>query len=365
MTKLFLWRKLLRVLYLFVVVFIFLELGLRFYNPLHFRVRGNKILLPVSQQQIIKNNINPKLDPVIINTRNALGFRGPEKPANWDECLTIVTVGGSNTECHFLSDNKTWPWLLEKQLQRSFQNVWLNNAGIDGHSTFGHQILLNDYLLKLKPKFILFMTGINDVENDRPSFHDELNRKGGYSDFKHFIVNNSEVLNTAWNLLRGWRTQKLVNTTSNMLDLKKGDSLIMSEQQIEERKAKQKKFLAGYRERLGQLIDTCKRHGIQPVFMTQATQFGLGQDPVTGVNLATFKLGDDMNGKCLFDVLELYNDEMKTVCRQKNIPVIDLAKLMPKNSLYFYDQTHFTNAGSEKVAEIIAPELANIIRPSR
>jgi lysophospholipase L1-like esterase len=364
MTNFFLRRKLLYLLYLFVVVFILLEIALRIFNPLHFRIRGNKILLPVSQKQIIRNDINPKLDSVVVNTRNAIGFRGPERPANWDEHLTIVSVGGSTTECHFLSDDKTWTWLLGKKLEDSLDNVWMNNAGFDGHSTFGHQVLLNDYLVKLRPKIVLFMTGINDVENDQPSFFDELNRKGGYADFRHFIVNNSEVLNTVWNLLRGWRAQKMNNTTSGMLDLRKGTSMVMSEEQINERKRKQQKYLAGYKIRLEQIIDTCKRYNMRPVFITQASQLGYGRDPVTGVDLATLKLGDDMNGKCFEDVLQLYNDQMKEVCKAKNVAVIDLAKLLPKNSLYFYDRTHFTNAGAQKVAEIIAPRLTAIIRSS-
>jgi hypothetical protein len=55
---------------------------------------------------------------------------------------------------------------------------------------------------------------------------------------------------------------------------------------------------------------------------------------------------------------------MKEVCKEKNVAVIDLAKLLPKSSLYFYDRPHFTNAGTEKVAEIIAPRLTAIIRSS-
>lgn len=354
-------RKFLYFLYLFLVVFILLEIVLRIYNPLQFRIRGNQILLPINQKQTIKNTINPKLDPVIINTRNGLGFRGPEKPANWDSCLTIVTVGGSTTECHFLSDDKTWSYQLEQQLKPSFKNLWLNNAGFDGHSSFGHQVLLNDHLVKIKPKMVLFYAGINDVENEQPTFHDELNRKGGYSDLKHYIFNNSEVLNVGLNLVRGWRAQKLNNTTEEMLDLKKATPLIMTEQQITERKKRQQKFLTAYRERLGQLIDTCKQYGILPVFMTQAMLPGHGIDSVTGVNLETFDYGVGMNGRCLWEVLELYNDVMRQVCTQKNVPVIDFAKQMPKNSLYYYDAAHFTNAGAMKVAEIIAPQLKTII----
>lgn len=361
MTKSSLRRKFLYCLYLFIVVFVLLEIVLRIYNPFQFRIRGNQILLPINQKQIIKNTLNPKLDSVIINTRNGLGFRGPEKPANWDSCLTIITVGGSTTECHFLSDNKTWSFQLEQQLKSSFKNLWLNNAGFDGHSSFGHQVLLNDHLIKIRPKMVLFYAGINDVENDQPTFHDELNRRGGYSDLKHFIFNNSEVLNVGLNLVRGYRAQRLNNTTDEMLDLQKATPKVMTEQQIVERKGQQQKYLAAYKERLGQLIDTCKQHNVMPVFMTQAMLLGYGIDPVTGVNLETVDYGTGMNGRCLFEVLELYNDVMRNICAQKNVPVIDLAKLMPKNSLYYYDAVHFTNAGALKVAEIVAPELKRII----
>lgn len=70
-----------------------------------------------------------------------------------------------------------------------------------------------------------------------------------------------------------------------------------------------------------------------------------------------------MSGKCAWQVLQLYNDEVRKICAEKRVEMIDLAKLMPKNSLYFYDEAHFTNAGTEKVAEIINealdPWLAN------
>src|SRR5579859_594591 len=114
--------------YLVLSVFLLLEIALRIYNPFHLRLKGNKILLPVNLTTTIVNKINPKLDPVIVNTRNGLGFRGPVPPSEWDRTLTILTVGGSTTECHFLNDERTWPFLLGKSLSDSFRNCWLNNA---------------------------------------------------------------------------------------------------------------------------------------------------------------------------------------------------------------------------------------------
>ena len=91
-------------LYLFFIVFVSLEIILRIYNPFHFRLKGDKIILPVNQVEVIRNEINPRLDKIIINKRNSLGFRGPEKPREFEKALSIITVGGSTTECHFLSD---------------------------------------------------------------------------------------------------------------------------------------------------------------------------------------------------------------------------------------------------------------------
>src|SRR5580704_17588568 len=96
--------KLLYMLYFFIFIFIALEIFLRIYNPFHFRLKGDRILLPINQEVRIRNTINPKLDSLIINTRNALGFRGPDTPANFRQVLSIITVGGSTTECRFLSD---------------------------------------------------------------------------------------------------------------------------------------------------------------------------------------------------------------------------------------------------------------------
>jgi hypothetical protein len=42
------------------------------------------------------------------------------------------------------------------------------------------------------------------------------------------------------------------------------------------------------------------------------------------------------------------------------VEVIDLARLMPKNSRYFYDMSHFTNAGAAEVADLLAQALSKV-----
>lgn len=389
-------RKFVRIagycIYLFLAVFILLEIGLRVYNPFHFRLKGDRIVLPANQKQIITNRINPKLDSVIVNTRNSLGFRGEELPsgvarsgpaagsglaaggglaagadtgaAPADGLLKVIAVGGSTTECHFLTDDKTWPYLLGKKLSDSFTHCWLNNAGLDGHSTYGHIVLLNGLVKQLRPSVVLFLTGINDVENNAPTFHDKLNTRGAFADLKHYLVENSEVLSLVVNLSRGWKAQRFNNTTNALLVLDSSRRLVLSDTVVTQRLRLQAPYLLAYRQRLQQLADTCTAWHILPVFITQPNLFGVGRDPVTGADLALYPTDDadpKMNGRLIWSMLEKYNDVTRSMCAEKGYPLIDLASEMPKNSLYFYDMSHFTNAGAERVASIVDSALVPVL----
>jgi hypothetical protein len=357
-------RRVAYAVYLFVLVLVLLEIALRIYNPFHFRLKGDKIILPVNQKEIITNTINPKLDSLVVNTRNSLGFRGPEPPRDRDRRLTVIAIGGSTTECHFLNDDRTWPFLLGRALADSFPGCWLNNAGLDGHSTYGHTVLLNDYVKKLHPSVVLFLTGINDVETAGPLFHDKLSTQNAYPDFGHFIVNNSEVLSLVLNIARGWRAQRFNNTTNSMLVLDSNRRLMLPDTVMQQRLARQASYLAAYRRRLTGLADTCLAWHIVPVFLTQPNQFGAGRDPLTGADLETYPVDPsdtEINGLLIWKILEEYNDVARSVCLEKGLPMIDLAHLLPKNSLYFYDMSHFTNQGAEKVSEVLTAAMVPVL----
>src|SRR5678815_4618545 len=105
-------KTLLYTVYLFISVVILLEIALRIYNPFHFRVKGDHIILESGKKYIVDNSNIPVLDKTIVHTKNRLGFRGPEKPPDFYNRLSIVTIGGSATECAYLNDGKTWTDVL-------------------------------------------------------------------------------------------------------------------------------------------------------------------------------------------------------------------------------------------------------------
>ena len=136
---------------------------MRFYNPLGFRIKGDNIILPVNKTEILHHDNPTKIDALVVHHNNSLGFKGPEPPRDFANWLTVVTVGGSTTECLEIAEDKTWPHVLGVDLQRDFNKLWLDNAGFCGQSTYGHYILMHDFIDKLQPKVAIFLIGINEV----------------------------------------------------------------------------------------------------------------------------------------------------------------------------------------------------------
>jgi hypothetical protein len=85
------------------------EVSLRFYNPLGFRIKGDNIILPVNKTEILHHYNCTKIDALVVHHNNSLGFKGPEPPKDFADWLTVVTVGGSTTECLEIAADKTWP----------------------------------------------------------------------------------------------------------------------------------------------------------------------------------------------------------------------------------------------------------------
>ncbi|RZL44246.1 MAG: hypothetical protein EOP00_20580 [Pedobacter sp.] len=316
------------------------------------------MILQVNQKLTFKNNNVRGLEPYIVNTKNSLGFRGEEPPKDIENKLSVITIGGSTTACLYLSDGKDWPNILAQKLKVKFPGIWLNNAGFDGHSTFGHQILLDDYILKLKPKYVLFLVGINDVERES-NYLVASGCAKNYSDslgWKAKLVEHLEVASLVHNLYLVYLAKSKSVTHFN-LDLENVETLQMSEPEIETELIKQKKYLGNYGIRIQGLINTCRKNKIEPVFITQPLLFGNCIDPVTKKDLGKIKFNNTRNGLAEWQILELYNDVTRNTCRQKNVLYIDLAQKMPKNSAFFYDGMHFTNSGAAMVAKIIETDL--------
>ena len=355
----------------FTVSFVLLEILFCFYRPFELRVRGGRISLPMNCKTVFSNHSFSKLDPQVIQTRNSLGFRGQDPPADFSNYLTVITIGGSTTECFYLSDDRTWPARLGTRLEEKFPHVWINNAGLDGHSTHGHLCLLDQYVTSLRPKVVLFLIGLNDVGNQGPLIFDRrlerTARQGRNTAEKtyFFILQHSAVFSLLDNFRRYRKAVRAGLTHANVdhrqLVLDAANTQETSEKewlQILEQHRVQ--YLPRYEQRVRQLIETCRVQGIVPVFLTQPALYGPAVDDVTQVDLRLVNV-NGMSGNTRWKILELYNDVTREVAAKERLLLIDLGAQMPKSSRYFYDYHHFTNAGADAVADLICGELTDFL----
>ncbi len=358
----FIKKRLLYWVYLFFITIVFLEIILRVYYPFQRKIRGHKWEMSTNITYHLKNNFNKKLDSIVINKRNGIGFRGEDPTSDINERLTIVTIGGSTTACTFLSEGKTWTDRLGIKLKELYPSLWINNAGLDGHSTYGHLNLMYYYFpeLSFKPKIALFLIGANDVDrNDLASIDSSLN-KNIFFETKKWLMEHSETINflndLKWELHPGD-----IFTDKQNWNFTHFQSVHLTPEYIDSALQKQDMILGSFRKRLNELIELCTKYNIQPLLITQPSIFGDGTlgggDPA--IDFHVFKTRE--NGQLFWMKLELYNNITKEVAREKQVPCIDLATLMPKDTLYYYDIVHYTNEGAQKVACIIYDGMKNYL----
>lgn len=375
------WAAIIIVLFNLIIIFLLCECALRIWQPFEMRVKYNKIILPVNKKYIIRNLETAKLDKVIIHTKNSIGFRGSEPPSDFSDCLTMVAIGGSTTECFYLSDGKTWEDRLAEKLRKDFNKVWINNAGLDGHTTFGHLILLQDYIVKLRPKFILLLIGLNDTYRDKLSDWEKRNIQEYTIEPTKGLVNSlaaySEVLSSYIYVKNYYRTKtnglghsiilfdKTAPTNNRIFnkqfDLKTLEAYNPQTETINlQNPFIMTRVLDNYKKRIVKIIDTARYNSIEPIFITHPVLYGNVVDDVSGVNLANISV-DGMSGSMAWKKLEMYNDVLRKIREEYHVRVVDLARELPKSSIYFYDLYHYNNEGAEKVAKILYKDLKPIL----
>lgn len=350
---------LLYLVYLVLIVGVILEILLRIFNPLPQRLVGDQIVLPKNQKYFLPNKHFTKISHNATHTKNGLGFRGEDwTPEKVSGKITILTIGGSTTECFQLDDKKAWPYLLEKQLAAKHP-VWLNNAGLNGHSTVGHLSLTKTYLPQIKPDYALVLAGINDValvENGGSRFDAMYSEKS----FKYYffkVVEKSRFLNLLHSLYRSYQAYKTGLDDKVELKLDASSEPVKSASVNEAGLLdKHGKGQAQYISRLKELVSVCRENGTKPVLITQPLLFGPVVDPLTKINLAEYPVSG-ANGEIYWKKLELYNHSMREVAKAEGVQLIDLANELPKSSELFYDDMHFSDKGCAEVSRIIAAHL--------
>lgn len=353
------------------VSLLFFEVYLRRTMPPQLNLSGVDILL--ERNKTIENKFDYKSHKIkdsIIVRKNSLGLRGPEPPLDFAGHKTLIAVGGSTTECIYLSEGKTWADHLQTNLKKDFPDIWINNAGIDGHSTRGHTKLMEQYLGRIKPDYILIMAGINDIALGNSRKFDAIPilqsapRNSGLTE----IFNRSMVLRYALYMLSPKGGHTIISDSDLIINYDAVDPVDKIRPLDEKDLSRFKKSAQEYKVRLEKLIVLAKSYSIKPILVTQSAVYGPGIDPVTKKDMAKIAVSDFTEkgiyrrGGDKWQILQIYNQATKDAAHKHRLPFIDLASKMPKNTAYYYDYIHYTEEGAAKVGEIIADGLREILK---
>jgi lysophospholipase L1-like esterase len=95
-------------------------------------------------------------------TTDTLGFRVTGVPASATRRINVVCLGGSTTFGAGVTDEDTWPYVLQQKLGGSYA---VYNLGVPGYSTAEAIIQLATIIPELKPDVIILYEGWNDIRN--------------------------------------------------------------------------------------------------------------------------------------------------------------------------------------------------------
>jgi len=289
-------------------------------------------------------------------TINRHGLRG--RVEREDDALRILAIGASVVEDIMLNDEDTW---CERLAVRLGPRVWVANAGRAG-CTSRHLAIQLEKLLPQLPRFdiVLVLCGLNDM----------LAGSGAHG------VERAPSLKTCFGEGPGVPRPKStggVHPIGEFFALwKQRRQRVQLDDWLHQAPADLARHLDRYAVTLEQIaeINLQLGGGARLVFITQPYLWraDLTEDEKRRYLYAG---GLDDPGRWnrdphtpWYDLMTLaamgdaYNEVMRRASRRRNVPCIDLAALLPQDPANYFDDFHFSVAGADAVAEIVARELA-------
>jgi lysophospholipase L1-like esterase len=238
-------------------------------------------------------------------------------------------------------------------LDNSFGCV--SNAGVDGHSTFGHQFSFKEWfplIPDLRPKIILLYVGVNDANFLRgPS----PNPGDTTSGIKHSLK-SFKIVQELLPIYRIFRQQNnYVYGHHAPSKLSDDDYTVKT---INEKTALlSKKNAVAFRSRMKTILNNIHSLGAKPLCVTQPHRYVIEKEGVVwGVKNV---LGDGFSGIDYDYSLRQLNQVIFDLCKANTI---DLYNHEFADS-HFYDGVHTTATGSEEIGKIIVEFIVGKPKP--
>lgn len=289
-------------------------------------------------------------------TFNSWGVRGDEPPPR-DEAYRVLCVGGSSTACTYLDDASAWPRATQTALNKlpadgANQTYWVGNASVPGFRSDEHRKFVETSHLVDHVDCLVVQLGINDFMS---------------------CLQGPQPEPPVWTHSRVW--QLVRKLTRGLLDSGTLVEDAAGEVYNRRRAARQaasiardlpplEDCLAHFAANLRATIAAANRRGVRLVFTTQPVLWraDLSDEDQRLLWFGRMDDGRFLSVDQLRNGMDSYNELLRKVC-VKNVELVDLDDLNGDPAV-FYDDCHFTDTGSARVAQRVARWLADHVPPA-
>jgi lysophospholipase L1-like esterase len=313
---------------------------------------------------------------------NSIGLRGDELTGS--DRHRILAIGGSSTECLYLDQYETWPYLLQKTLtEKASQRVWVGNAGMSGRTTRHHLMALQYLPLReMRIDTVILLIGVND-------FLTRINQADGYDpDFlakteaRNILFNDTFTAGgpriysddpffkqtALWQMLRKAKRWASPNTAQGNIQDPVGKIYVTWRKHRQQAGEIQNELpdlslaLREYARNIYAMIDMVQEKGVRLILMTQPSMWKSGLPENLEGLLWLGGIGDFQNksGKVYYSAealqkgIDKYNNTLLEICRERQVECIDLSSILEKDTTVFYDDDHFNESGAQKVSTALS-----------
>ncbi|HJU69418.1 MAG TPA: GDSL-type esterase/lipase family protein [Gemmatimonadaceae bacterium] len=307
-------------------------------------------------------------------TTNNVGLRGDSlrmpKP---DDELRVFMVGGSTTETLYLDDRQAITRVLENRLDTIVpgKRVKVYGAGKSGARSYDHIEMIAHRLVHLAPDALIVFAGVNDLRaamygRDQLMLPPALgapDTEWSLMQIVRFAVTEFQLGRRLFSLLKPEDYRDAVEQITLRSNFRRS---VRMREALPVSASAPRIDVAPYRNNLISIAGIARSHGIDLVLLTQPTTWNSRVDSEIA-KWHWMSAGPDSAYReaALDQAMEAYNDVVRAVAAQFDVPLFDIARLLPKSGQYFYDDVHFNPRGADTVASLLAPFVSQNTRVRR
>jgi lysophospholipase L1-like esterase len=314
----------------------------------------------------------------------SLSMKSLQKPNN---ALRILCLGASTTNQSTQETKDTWCGILDRNLRASYPraNIQTVSYGKGGDTSIATALWIKHMAGQLKPDIVITLLGINDLTwRGGPGYR--IGNVGTLTDSNVGILSDSKEKSSIFRALKDLCTdisqicRRLGEARQNLAlqaALRKGTKVNWHSANLPNLRRKYRELpyvgdlarvpdpIDEFQGALDWLLGFFQQRSMSVIVLGQPTLWKSEMTseeydrlwfsvhtPSGPVRPSTSWLSNEMRK---------YNNVQKTEAKKFGFEYVELDDLIPKSLDYYFDDCHFTDKGSKRVAEVVLPTLKELL----